>query len=200
MDIYEYWIGDGIDYMNLWRAYEEGEGYKKKYSSMTVHLIQFTFKEQHYELPLFNHEAVYKTIKGYSHEIKRVCFSSGDYQRAGPIFLYELNRGSSIWSFLGELRQILLLGTTLADEKVIGQRLDNIDKKLEILRKYFGGAVNPEDFMKFMNAKTPDEIENAVHELIRQGIQKVEVSKIPFVGKIEDTKQKMIDIKKELEG
>lgn len=72
---------------------------------------------------------------------------------AGPLFIYEIDRGSGIWSFLGELRQLLLLGTTLADERVLGQELNNIDKKLEIIGRYFGNALHPEDFQQFMKAR-----------------------------------------------
>jgi hypothetical protein len=47
---------------------------------------------------------------------------------------------------------LILFGTTLSDEKVVGQTLDNLDKKLSILSKYFGSDVNPKDFDAFMRA------------------------------------------------
>jgi len=193
--MYEYWIGEGVDFSGVWSAYDEGKAYEEKFRTMRVHLIQFTFREQPPNLPLFNHEAIYKTIKGYFHDLKRLCLSSNDYATAGPLFLYEVNRGSGVWSFLGELRQLLLFGTTLADQKLVGQKLDNIDKKLNILEKYFGGAIYPEDFEAFMRARTPRDLELAVKRMIAEGLQKVEISRKSFTGEIKDTRRELIDVK-----
>jgi hypothetical protein len=35
----------------------------------------------------------------------------------------------------------------------------NMLKKLDILKKYFGGAIHTEDFEAFMRARTPRELE-----------------------------------------
>src|SRR2546423_3071212 len=128
MSMYEYWIGEGVDYKKVWRDYEDGLAYIDKFKSMRAHLIRIELNQFPANLPLFNHEAVYKTIKGYFHDLKQLCLSHEEYMYASPLYLYDVRRGSGIWDFLGELRQLLLLGTTLADEKVIGQQLDNIDK------------------------------------------------------------------------
>jgi hypothetical protein len=88
-----------------------------------------------------------------------------------------------------------MLGTTLSDEKVIGQRLDNWDKKLEIARKHFGNNISPRDFMKLMNASTPAEIDRAIKRLIRQGLKRVRVSREPFTGDMEATEQSLVDMK-----
>lgn len=143
---YQYWIGENVDYDEVWSAYESGEGYVHKFQSMRVHLLRITIQAQPQELPLFNFEAVYKTIKGYFHDLKKFCLTPAEYDAAGPLFVYQVGRSSGIWDFLGELRQILMLGVSLADEKVMGERLTNLEKRMEFLRKYFGNSVNPTDF------------------------------------------------------
>ena len=196
MAMHEYWIGQGVDFRGVWSDYDNGRGYEQKFNTMRVHLIRLTFEMPASHLPLFNHEAIFKTVKGYFHEIKRLCLSSSDYEMAGPLFLYEVSRGSSIWSFLGELRQLLLLGTTLADEKVVGQRLDNIDKKLSILSRYFGNTAHPEDFRAFMQAQAAPDLEDVVTRMIGEGLRRVEVSRRPFSGDPDASRGDMIDLKK----
>jgi len=117
----EYWIGENVDYEDIWAAYESGDGYVHKYHSMRVHLLRITLREQPRELPLFNFEAVYKTIKGYYHDLKKACLTREEYEAAGPLFIYQVNRSSGVWDFLGEIRQLLMFGTSLADEKVMGR-------------------------------------------------------------------------------
>ena len=194
--MHEYWIGKGVDYDGIWKAYDSGHEYMDKYQSMEVHLIRITLSQQAAHLPLFNHEAVFKTLKGYFHDMKVLCLSPDEYSEAGPLFLYGVDRGSGIWSFLGELRQLILLGTTLADEKVIGQKLENMDKRFDLLRKNFGHSVSTEDFKRFMAAKTPRQLENALQRIIEQGIEKIEISQRPFNGNIKDTTASSVDIKK----
>lgn len=193
--MYECWIGEGVDYDKLWEAYENGKGYMQKYDSMRVHLIRIKLKEQPKHLPLFNFEVVFKTIKGYFHDMKHLCLSQDEYATAGPLFIYSVNRDSGIWDFLRELRQILMLGTTLADEKVIGQKIENMDKRIEFLKKHFGNAIFPEDFQRFMKAKSPRQLEKAFQKLIEQGIEKIEISKEPFRGDIKQIEPSLTDIK-----
>jgi hypothetical protein len=59
---------------------------------------------------------------------------------------------------------------------VAGQALDNLDKKLSILSKYFGSDVNPKDFDAFVRAKAAPEIEAAVRKMLRQKIKRVSIS------------------------
>jgi len=193
--MYEYWIGRDVDYEKYWDSYLNGKGYIQKYHSMEVHIIRIKFVQQPNTLPLFNFEAVFKTIKGYFHDLKKYCLTPEEYGSAGPLFVYSVERDSGIWTFLGELRQILFLGSTLADEKVLGQKLENYEKKLEILNKYFGNSVNTEDFKRFMSAKTPRQLEKAIQNLIEEGIEKIEISQEPFAGEIEETKKSLIDVK-----
>ena len=205
MSLYEYWIGKGIDLRKLLADYEGGSGYMDKYETMEVHLIQFTFQNPPSHLPLFNLEAVLKTLKAYFHEIKLLSLSQSEYDKAGPLFVYEINRGSSIWSFLGGLRHLILFGTTLADEQLKNLLLDNkvkeleiLDKKTEFLKKHFGSAVEKRDFQQFMQAQKSDELRMAINKLLESGVVKVEISKEPFQGDINDTKRSLIDVKKEL--
>src|SRR3989338_3986258 len=188
MSFYEYWIGKGINLRQLWEDYEQGTGYIDKYGGMDVHLVQFTFKDPPVSLPLFNLEAVLKTMKAYFHEIKVLSLSQEEYSEAGPLFVYEINRGSAIWSFLASLRHLVLFGTTLADEQLKNLMFDNklkkmeiIDKKIEVLKKHFGDSVNPEDFRNFLAANKEPELQIAVNKLLSQGIEKVEISKEPFL-------------------
>jgi hypothetical protein len=197
--MYEYWIGENIDYDKIWDAYEQGEAYVQKYHSMRVHLFRLKLREHPQNLPLFNFEAVYKTIKGYFHDLKKFCLSSEGYATAGPLFVYGVNRGSGVWDFLGELRQLIMLGTTLADEKAIGQKLENMDKRIEILKKHFGGVISAEDFKQFMKAQAPWQLEKAFQKLIDQGIEKIEISKKPFQGDFKETERTLTDIKGLLE-
>lgn len=197
--MFEYWIGQNVNYEHLWNSYDEGRDYIIKYKSMRVHMIRITLEQQPAGLPLFNFEVVFKTIKGYFHDLKHLCLSNREYQEAGPLFLYCVDRSSGRWEFLSELRQLVLLGTTLADEKTIGQKLDNLDKRMDFLKKHFGNAVSPQDFQMFMKAKSPRQLERAVQRLIEQGIKKVEISSDPFLGNAEQTRSTMIDIKRVLD-
>jgi hypothetical protein len=205
MSFYEYWIGKGINLRQLWEDYEQGTGYIDKYRGMDVHLVQFTFKDPPVSLPLFNLEVVLKTMKAYFHEIKVLSLSQEEYNEAGPLFVYEINRGSAIWSFLASLRHLVLFGTTLADEQLKNLMFDNelkkleiVDKKIKVLRKHFGDSINPEDFRNFLAANKEPGLQIAVNKLLSQGIEKVEISKEPFLGDINATKKSLIDIKKEL--
>lgn len=65
----EYWIGQDIDYARLWNDFDDGIGYIEKYNSRPAHLLRLTFERFPANLPLFNHEAIYKTIKGTYHDL-----------------------------------------------------------------------------------------------------------------------------------
>jgi hypothetical protein len=115
----EYWIGKGINYDAVWGAYESGMAYKEKFRRMQVHLLRITIEAHPLDQPLFNFEAVFKTVKGYFHDLKKMCLTEEEYNASGPLFVYCVDRSSGVWDFLGDLRQLLMLGTSLADEKVI---------------------------------------------------------------------------------
>ncbi len=198
MSIYEYWIGRDVDVGEIWRDYEAGQGYERKFHETTCHLLEIEF-DIDVTTPLFEFEAVFKTTKRYFHDLKKVCLTPSEYNQAAPLYFCGVGRGSAIYQWLGELRQLLLFGTTLGDEKVVGQTLDNIDKKLSILSKYFGSDVNPSDFQAFMRAKTAPDIEAAVRKMLRQKIKRVSISKEPVrIGFAMPTE--LVDVKKLEDG
>jgi hypothetical protein len=198
MSIYEYWIGQGVDVNEIWRAYEAGAGYERKFHETTHHLLEIEF-DVAIANPIFSFEAVFKTTKRYFHDVKQACLSPAEYDRAAPLYFYGVGRGSAIYQWLGELRQLILFGTTLGDEKVVGQTLDNIDKKLSILSTYFGSDVNPRDFQRFMRAKTAPDIEAAVQKMLKQKIKRVSISREPVqIGFPMPTD--LVDVKKLEEG
>jgi hypothetical protein len=163
----------------VWRDFENGSGYERKFRQATCHLIEIEFDTPPVGDPIFAFEAMFKTTKRYFHDLKQLCMPARDYEEAAPLYFYGVERGSSVWQWLSELRQLILFGTTLGDEKVVGQSLDNLDKKLSILSKYFGSGVNPKDFDAFMRAKAQPEIEAAVRKMLKQKIKSVRISKRP---------------------
>lgn len=195
VDVPEYWIGEGVDYESLWTAYDGGQGYIAKYSEMRNHLLVIEFVSPDKSMPLFEHEAVLKTIKGYFHDVKKACLSSDEYAKAGPLFFYSVDRGSGIYKFLGELRQLLTFGSTLADEKALGRHLENLDKRLAFLKKHFGPNVDEDSFLAFMRATTTQELDEALARLFRCGIKSVKISKEEFRGSIEATERSLVEIK-----
>lgn len=179
MSIYEYWIGRDVNLDAVWRDYEDGVAYEQKFRKTTCHLIEIEFDVPPPGDPIFAFEAMFKTTKRYFHDLKQLCMSARDYEEAAPLYFYGVERGSAVWQWLGELRQLILFGTTLSDEKIVGQTLDNLDRKLSILSKYFGSGVNPKDFDAFMRAKAQPEIEAAVRKMLKQKIRSVRISKRP---------------------
>jgi len=193
---YEYWIGKDINLKKYWAAYKDGKGYRDKFTDMQCHVFEITFDTPPKHLPLFNLEPIYKTLKSYYHELKKDILSRNEYGSAGPLFIYEVNRGSGIWTFLGELWYTLVLGTTLTEEKIKGQRLDNIEKKLRMLKEYFGdGNVRSELFENFMKADTPIETQESLQNLFAEKIKIIKISKHPFTGEIEENRKEMLEIK-----
>jgi hypothetical protein len=179
MSIYEYWIGQNVDLSAVWRDYEQGQGYERKFHQTACHLLEIEFNGPPLADPIFAFEAIFKTTKRYFHDMKELCLPPRDYEVAAPLYFYGVERGSAVWQWLGELRQLILFGTTLGDEKVVGETLDNLEKKLSILSKYFGSGVNPKDFDAFMRAKAAPEIEAAVRKMLKQKIKRVSISTRP---------------------
>jgi hypothetical protein len=214
MSIYEYWIGKDIDFKQIWDDFDEGKaGYISKYQSMDLHLMEITFDNPDKKFALFSHEAVYKTIKGYYHELKHLLLSDYDYQQSGPIFLYEIGRGSAQWSFVGELKQLiyfaisllkpirdqLWFGTTLSDEELKKGILDNVDKKLSIierLQKIFPDLdFSVEEFKKIIEARKNKDLVAAIIKMIENDkLRSIKISKDQFHGDSKENKDKLIDI------
>jgi hypothetical protein len=103
----EYWTGKGLDLDALWDDFERGRPYEDKVSHAQLHILRLTFSEHPAHLPLFDHELIYKTVKGTFHDVKEQCLTPAQYNQAAPIFLYRILRGSGIFEFLGELQPLL---------------------------------------------------------------------------------------------
>ena len=194
-EVAEYWIGKGIDYKSLWHAYEDGSGYITKFFERETYLLRIKFADPSINAPLFNHEAVHKTLKGCFHDLKVLCFSWEEYNNALPLFSYSVERGSGIWDVLGGLRQLLLFGTTLSDELLIGQQFKNKAERFEFLKKHFGDYVHPEDFEQFMNAQGSEELDFAFKKLYNQKIISVQISRTAFDGDIERARKELLELK-----
>jgi hypothetical protein len=184
MDFYEYWIGKDINLDEVWSSFDQG--YIDKYRSMEVYMLRLEFDKYTTNLPLFDQEAIVKTIKSLFHDFKKECLSSAEYDSLGPIFLYEINRGSAIWTFLAELKPLVLFSTVISAAwiwaKYEGQSLDNLDKKLSIIKKHFPQASDI-DIEEFTNAHTFIGRKKVIKRLLNQGLKKVELSKEPFKDK-----------------
>jgi len=50
-----------------------------------------------------------------------------------------------------------------------------------------------------LSAKTPDEVDEAVRRLTKEGIKRIQISKEPYHGKIKEEEDGLIDLKS-LEG
>ncbi len=214
MSIYEYWIGEGVDFKGVWDDFEQGkDGYINKYQSMDLYLMEITFRNPDKRFALFSHEAVYKTIKGYYHELKHILLSDYEYQRSGPIFLYEIKRGSAEWSFLGELKQLvyfavsllkpirdqLWFGTTLSDEELKKEILENMHKKLAIIEKiqkiFPNSDLSPEEFAKIIKARKNKDLTEAIIKLVQgDDLKNIKISKDKFQGDSKQVEKSLIDI------
>jgi hypothetical protein len=186
---------DDVDAAQAWNDYEDGSGYEQKFRQMTCHLLEIEFDVPVRD-PIFAFEAIFKTTKRYFHDLKQLCLTPSEYDEAGPLYFYAVDRGSAIWQWLGELRQLILFGTTLGDEKVVGQTLDNLDKKLSMLHKYFGSGVNPKHFDAFMRAKAAPEIEAAVRKMLKQQIKRIGISKRPVKELLPGGPFDLVDLKR----
>lgn len=188
MNFSEYWIGENIDLENIWQIFDEGKGYIEKYKSMEVYMLQLQFDSPS-NLPLFDYEAISKTIKSLFHDLKRECLSSSEYNRLGPIFLYEINRGSAIWSFLAELSPIIILGYVLFSKwlDLDNKSLDNLDKRMSIaekLKKHFPQATDI-DIQKFIKASNYRDRNRIIKRLYDRGLKKIKIYRKPFKGEKE---------------
>ena len=84
MSVYEYWIGQKVDLDGVWRDYEEGQGYERKFYQTTCHLLEIEFEIPPPRDPIFAFEAIFKTTKRYFHDVKQLCLSPDDYEKAAP--------------------------------------------------------------------------------------------------------------------
>lgn len=201
MSFEEYWIGKGIDYERIWEDYNDGKDwYLNKFKSMNTHLLQIKFQYPGPELPLINHEVLYKTIKGLYHDVKERCFSTEEYNQFGPLFLYDIQRGSGIFEFLGDpvplLMLIILFG--LPEElkpkliKKLERYFDDIrsSKKLDNESKKLDNDIKQK---KLEQMKRDSRIQTAIENFLKQK-PRISMSKDSFDGDIEKTRKTLIEI------
>lgn len=195
-NVREYWIGRDVDYDTIWKAYDAGEkAYTSKFRSMETHALRIEFALPAADLPILNQEAVYKTIKGYFHDMKELCLSPDDYAEAGPIFLHSIERGSTIWTWLGELKRFLPMAQEFAEDTVIGEHINHLDQRIAFLQKHFGNDVDPKLFSSFVTARTPKALDKALKRIIEYRIISVKVSKEPFRGDMEAIEGSFVELK-----
>ncbi len=100
MSVEQYWMGKGLDLDGLWRDFDEGSPYIRKISPTALYVLRLTFADHPPHLPLFDHEVIFKTVKGTFHDVKAECLSPAAYDEAAPIFLYRVGVAPESSSFL----------------------------------------------------------------------------------------------------
>ena len=196
MSVEQYWMGKDLDLDSLWQDFDSGSGYMQKVAASQLHLLRLTFAGHPTNLPLFDHEVVFKTVKGTFHEVKAECLTPKAYDDAAPIFLHRVDRGSGVFEFLAQfdplMTWVVALGaaamwyrTSLAAD----QELD--EKRLAFIRKEFPTA-SLSDVQAYMKAWTTFSRRRVLERLIGQNLQRVEVSKTPYSPPVSPT---MVDMK-----
>lgn len=64
MSVKTYWKGEGIRLGRLWRDFDDGPAYMQNVAASELHLLRLTFARHPPQLPLFDFEVVFKTVKG----------------------------------------------------------------------------------------------------------------------------------------
>lgn len=113
MSIEEYWTGKEVNYDKIWHDYLGGkDGYIQKFKSGSYHLMQLKFDFPDSNLPLVNFEVITKTLQACYHDLKVKCYPD-EYNDLGPLYLYDVDRGSFIIEFLGEFSVLIALSLWL---------------------------------------------------------------------------------------
>ncbi len=195
METSNYWIGKDTDYASVWDAYDNGLDYIDVFRSKRLHLLRIELQQFPVDMAIFNFEAVYKTVKGYYHDMKLYGLSDYKYGITGPLFIYSVDRGSSTWNFLGELVPVLALALTLVREGINTQEIENLRRNLQNIQEFFP-EVDSGDIEELVRANLPTGTRRALRRLSEQGIQNVGVSQGPFDGDIEGPERSLISIDK----
>lgn len=198
MSYQEYWIGKGINLDSLWKDFDSGHAYIDKFKTIEPYLLRLTFTGYPENLPLFDHEVIYKTVKGTFHDVKKECLTPREYDEASPIFLYKVNRGSGIFEFLAQfdplMTYIVALAAAMKYYRSAFQDDQSIDeKRFNLIRSNFPDA-SQKDVLAYMKAWTTWGRRRILHRLIENGLTKIEVSKSSFDGSKGSEKCETIDI------
>ena len=144
----EYWLGRGTNYKNIWEDYLINKEVQiKKFNSRMYYPMQIKFDFPDSSMPVFNHEVIYKTLKGCYHDLVKHCLPSEAYNNSGPLFLNRLERGSGVFEFLGEFQGIIVFSVWLIPgirngaieiikQYIEGMRIENESKKIALTKEY----------------------------------------------------------------
>jgi hypothetical protein len=198
MPFEEYWTGKGIDFDSLWEDYDGGGGYIAKVESSELYLLRLTFSAHPKSLPLFDHEAIYKSVKGSFHDIKRECLSPHDYDSAAPIFLYRIDRGSAVYEFLAEIKPLFPYIAAVAAAGMwyrgaIRKDQDYDETCWKFIKEQFPRATD-EDYAAYIKASTTWGRRKVLQRLIRLGLHRVEMSKYPVTVETPAESQEMVKV------
>lgn len=193
----EYWIGKGTNYKNIWEDYLNiKEAEIKKFNSRTYFPMQIKFDFPDSSMPVFNHEVIYKTLKGCYHDLEKHCLSSEEYNNSGPLFLNRLERGSGVFEFLGEFQGLIVLSLwlipsikngviELINQYVEGKRIDNEAKRVALKQEYLNLIE------RVGNAPIPEEIKT---NLIAEYLSSLKISPISFKENIEVSRKELKEL------
>ncbi len=147
-------------------------------------MLRLTFDDHPRQLPLFDFEVLFKTVKGTFHDVKAECLTREEYDRAVPVFLHRVDRGSGIFEFLAQfdplMTWVVALGaaaTWYRKSLAADQELD--EKRLAFILKYFPSA-NKDHIQAYMKAWTTCGCRRVLQRLIEQHLGRVEVSRTPY--------------------
>jgi len=184
MSVEQYWMGKGLDLDGIWQDFDGGVGYMQKTAGSPLHLLRLTFGDHPTNLPLFDHEVLFKTVKGTFHDVKAECFSDEAYGKAAPIFLHRVDRGSGVFEFLAQFDPLMTWVVALGAAAMwyrkaftADQELD--EKRLTFIRTNFPSASKSE-VQAYMKAWTTFGRRRVLHRLIGQHLERVEVSTAPL--------------------
>ncbi len=184
MSLEQYWMGKNLNLDDLWQDFYKGTTYIEKVASSDLYLLRLTFSGHPKHLPLFDHEVLFKTVKGTFHDVKEECFSAKAYDEAAPIFLHRIERGSGIFEFLAQFDPLMTWVVALAAaatwyRKSFADDQEIDEKCLAFIRREFPNA-DASDTRAYLKAWTTFGRRHVLHRLIGQGLDRVEVSKVPL--------------------
>ncbi|MDF0650312.1 MAG: hypothetical protein P0121_02440 [Nitrospira sp.] len=144
-------------------------------------MLRLTFDDHLEGLSLFDFEVLFKTVKGTFHDVKAQCLTPGAYDRAAPIFLHRVDRGSGIFEFLAQFDPLMTWVVALGAaatwyRKALASDQELDEKRLTFIRTNFPDASNS-DIQTYMKAWTTFGRRRVLHRLIGQHLGRVEVSR-----------------------
>jgi hypothetical protein len=183
MTVDQYWMGKDIDVDGIWRDFDSGQGYISKVAGSPLYLLRMSFGGHPLDLPLFDHEAIYKTVKATFHDVKAECLTPDAYDRAAPVFLYRVDRGSGVFEFLAQFDPLMTWVVALGAASMWYRNAVRKDQafdteRLDFIRRNFPGA-SAGDVQAYMKAWTTFGRRRVLHRLISQGLLRLEVSQTP---------------------